>query len=177
MPIAEIERTARFALGEPFDGRHMSIREVAYMHIVTYACAVRRRIIITEDLDRGPATHGRKQGKWNEMRLRLMRLAELTVRIGASSVEVAKRHMRDAMSGLGLLEHALDDELRIAIWVHGTLRVALLQGQACRDAVGCAGRGKYEIPATEFLTHLEQLGRAADVVLIDFSGSVVNSPT
>ena len=67
----------------------MRIGQIAYVNIVPYGCAVRRSMIQTEQWQPWAAA-GRPDDEWNEVRFRVVRLAELAVGVSSRGVEVAK---------------------------------------------------------------------------------------
>ena len=102
----------------------------------------------------------------DQVRLRVVVLADLAVRIGAGGVEVAQRHGAQAVGGGVVAQDLLDHPLRAAVGIDRRLWPVLGDRLAGARAVGGAGAGEDD-PADAVRAHrIQQAKRADDVVAV-----------
>ena len=116
----------------------MRFREVAHVHVVANRGAVGRRVVGAEDLDMLAPSLRRFDRARDEMRFRLVCLADVAVAIGAGRVEVAQRHVTEGMRLAVPVQHPLDEALGFAIRIDRHLRMIFVDGRGARRAVGRA---------------------------------------
>ena len=72
---------------------HVRRREVADVDVVAQARAVRRRVVVAEDLEGAPPQRRVDRAR-DHVDLRRVILAQLAVRVGARGIEIAQRDRR-----------------------------------------------------------------------------------
>jgi sporulation protein YlmC with PRC-barrel domain len=137
--IRQIAGATRVTVEKIFESAHVRVGNVHDVDVVADAGAVRRIVVGPEHID-GAAVAGRCEGERNEVRLRIMGLADLAVRVGACGVEVAQRHRAQARRTVEVAQHPLDHQLGEAVRIDGRLRMVLPDRQAERQAIRGAGR-------------------------------------
>ena len=101
------------------------------------------------------------------MRFGIVPFSDPPFRVGARGVEVAQRDRADSVRHVHVPKHVLDHELRAAIGAYGVLRMALVERQAQRIAVGRAGGGKDERVDARAPRGLKEGQRARHVVPVE----------
>src|SRR5487761_444171 len=104
----EIQGAAFSTVQQICQGAYMRLGQVGDMNVVANSCAVRRGVIGSVDFHRRPPPKRRSNHQGNQMRLRLMVLAEFALRVGAAGVEVAERHPTETVRSLVAAQDALD---------------------------------------------------------------------
>src|SRR5690606_19669094 len=105
--------------------------------------AVGRGVVVAEDVQLRAAER-RVDGARDQVDLRMMILAELSVRIRAGGVEVSKGRPAQSAGALEVRQRALHGELALAVRIDGLLWMGLGDGGLDRLAVGRARRGEHE---------------------------------
>src|SRR5262245_24889972 len=98
------------------------------------------------------------------MGLGIMLLADLTLGVGASRVEIAKGNGPQAKRRPEGSEHLLRHEFGGAVGTNRTLGRILCDGQAIRDAIGCTGARKYKLLNSMIPRGFHEGERASDIV-------------
>ena len=143
----------------------MRVREIGHVHVVTKASAVRCWIVLTEDLEWRPAKC-RVERSRDYVHLRHVILTELTVGIGARSIEVPQSYRADSISALEVREGMLDSEFCLPIRIDRRGRVRFYKWNLGRFTVDRTRRRKYKMPAALGTHRLERGQCPSDVVLI-----------
>src|SRR4029079_10753441 len=99
---------------ESLEREHVRRREVGHMDVVAKTGTVRRVVVRAVDR-KGRAAEGRVDRPRNDVDLGVVILAEVAVRIGARSVEVAQRRPFQSVGYLEVRQRTLDGELRLAV--------------------------------------------------------------
>ncbi len=82
----------------------MGVREIGHVHIVAHAGAVVRVVVGAEDGNVRPGAVRRLQHQRDEVRFRIVLLAQLALGIGAAGVEVTQRDGAQTMRGTGVAQ-------------------------------------------------------------------------
>ncbi len=123
----------------------MRLGEGLDVDIVAHRAAVRRRIVGAVDVDLRPPAERRRQHERHEMRLGIVRLADLALGVGAGGVKIAQGGVGHAMGLAVPVDRSLADQLALAIGIDRILRRILGDRHARRRAVGGAARGKDDV--------------------------------
>ncbi len=147
----------------------MRVREIAHVDVVAQARAVRRRIVVAEHPQPvAPARCVDRPG--NDVNLRRVVFAELTVRIRAGGVEISQRDGVNAVRLLVVRQRPLDGQLRFAIAVDRPLRMRLGDRRLDRLAVRRARRREHQRADLLGRHRLEHAHGADDVVPVVLRG-------
>ena len=106
-----------------------------HMNVVTHGRAIRRGIVCSKYRDVRFPTGSRIKDKRNEMGLRIVILADLSRRIGASGVEVTQPGRFYSMGTAKIVHHVLANELTEAIGINWIAHRMLADWHAIRLAV------------------------------------------
>src|SRR3546814_19764432 len=87
---AEVRGQRFAAVQQPLEREDVRLRQVAYMNVVADRRAVRCRVIRAEDLKRGPLPERGFEDERNQVGFRIVRLADLAVRIRDGRIEVTE---------------------------------------------------------------------------------------
>ena len=74
-----------------FERLHVRVRDIAYVNIIAHAAAIRRVVVVAENMDWGSSARGCKHQR-NEMGFRSMCLADFAVWICPRGVEITQRN-------------------------------------------------------------------------------------
>ena len=141
------------------------IGEIGDVHVIALARAVRRRVVVAEDLQ-AAAAGGRLDGPWDEVDLRRMILADLTLGVGAGRVEIPQRDVADVVRAAEMRQRVFDRQLRLAVAVDRLLRMRLDNRRLDRLAV-CRARRRKDKVLDRLLRHrLQHAQRAEDVIAV-----------
>src|SRR3546814_12805643 len=110
------------------------------MNVVADRRAVRCRVIRAEDLKRGPLPERGFEDERNQVGFRIVRLADLAVRIRAGRSEVTECRPFQAVGLTIPGKGAPDGELGLAIGVDWTLRVVFRDGRGLTRKRGVEGK-------------------------------------
>ena len=108
----------------------MRLAQIGHMDVVADTGTVRGVVVGTEHGDVRPKAGGGLQHQRNQMGLRLVALAQLTVGIGAGGVEVAQAHRFQSVSHAVIRQHLLDHPLAASVGVDGILGMILVDGRS-----------------------------------------------
>ena len=136
------------------------------MDVVTHAGTISCRIVVAKNAHMVALPVRDLQHDGDEVRLGVMRLADLAGHMRAAGVEVAQRHKVDAVRDGRPVEHPLHGELRLTVAVGRMGRIGLQNGDALRLAVGRGSRGKDDVFDTVLDHALQHRPRAAEVVVV-----------
>ena len=142
----------------------MRLRQVVHVDVVADTGAVRRIVIVTENRDR-PARRDGSQHEWNQVRFRVVLLAQPPFGIGAGGVEVTQGNARQVVNLVEPAQQPFHHRFGFAVRVHG------LDGEILPDRRGMGiaihrRRGREHDVLHARLDHGgEQRERAAHVVL------------
>ena len=103
-----------------------------------------------------PLAQGGGQHQGDEVGLGAVIFANAPVAQGAGHVEVAQGHVFEAMGAVVPAEHALHDQLALAVGVGGFFGVLLVDGHIVRLAVGGGCGGKDKVGHAEFQHGVDQ---------------------
>ncbi len=140
----------------------MGLREIEDVDVIADAGAVRRLVIGAEDRDMLLLAERDFQDVRNEVRFDAVILAEFFG--GASGVEVAQRHVAQAVDFVVPAEHFLEHQLRFAVGIDRALRERLVDRHTLGDAEGGAGGGEDEFFHAGLDHGVEQVHAGRDVV-------------
>jgi len=84
--------------------RDVSSCQVGHVDIVMNAGPVRRVVVGTEDGDIGPDSVRGLKDQWDDVRFRIVLLAQLTFGIGAPGIEIAQRDGTQAVRGTSVAQ-------------------------------------------------------------------------
>lgn len=136
------------------------------MDVVAHTRAATGRIVVAEDGDMVALAVWDLQDDGDEVRFRIMRLADLAGHVCAAGVEVAQRDKMNPVRNGRPVEHPLHGELGFAVAVGGVRRVSFQNGNALRLAVG-GRRGRKDDVLHAVLDHaLQHRPRTAEVVVV-----------
>ena len=144
-PGAQIVDPRRVSIpgSQSVQGPNVRVGDVRDVHVVALAGAVRGRIVVPEHLQRrSPA--GRVEGARDQVNLRVVVLAEVSVRVRPGRVEVAQRDRPKAVGAPVVAQGMLDRQLRVPVRVDGVGGVLLADGRRHRVAVHGAGRRQHQ---------------------------------
>src|SRR4051812_39430160 len=88
--IAEVEDATAAAVQKRFQREDVRIGKIRDMHIIANTSPIRRIIIVAVNGERRTVS-GRCKNTWDEMWLRVMKLANRPIGIGAGCIEVSER--------------------------------------------------------------------------------------
>jgi hypothetical protein len=88
--IGQVERATRATGQEVFERADMRIGNIRHMDIIADAGAVRHFVVVAIDSHWSPITRGGEYAR-DQMGLRIMRLSDVTIGVGARGVEIAQR--------------------------------------------------------------------------------------
>jgi hypothetical protein len=162
-PRADVGGEALAATPEVPEREQVRAREVDDVHVVAHGRAVGRRVVGAEELQRRAARRRRDRER-DEVALGRVVLAELAVRVGARGVEVAQRGPAQAVGVAVPVQHALDEELRVAVRVERQQRVVLGDGHLGGAAVDGRRRREHDVAHAVRDHGVEQVQRAHEVV-------------
>ena len=143
----------------------MSVSEIDDVDVVAQARAVRRRIVIAEDRDVIALAERDLQDQWDEVRLRVVVLADGAIVECTGCVEVAQRDVADAVRAADPLHHLLHRALRLAVRVRRLRRIVFHDRHALRLAVDSSRRREDDLIDVVAYHRLEQHLHAVDVVV------------
>ena len=103
------------------------------MDVIAYAGAILGGIVGPEDMDRFSASRGCLQDQRNQMRFRIVGLAQIFRRAGR--VEITKAAIPEPVNAVQPCEHLLHQQLGFAINVGGPKRLVFRDGHPLRVAV------------------------------------------
>ncbi len=167
MPLAgpQVQPEVGRSGGQTREREQMGFGQVGHVNVVANGGSVGRWVVGAEDLELFAATESGFDREGNEMRFRVVVLADLAVGIGASGVEITER---SESNGVGLLvpaEDLLDRELRLAVRIHRHLKLIFGDGDLGWLAVRRAGRREDDVPDAVVDHRIEQRQRVDDVVM------------
>ena len=116
------------------------------MNVVADAGAVRRRVVQPEHLQRRAPAECRVDGERDQVRLRVVVLAQAPGRVRAGRVEVAERGAAKPMDAVGPVQRALDHALALAVGRAGRDGGVLGDGDALRHPEQRRRGGQHEPP-------------------------------
>ena len=165
LAVAEVEDVALAAPPQVLEREDVRIGEVDDVDVVAQARAVRRRIVVAKDGDVVALAKGHLEDQRDEVRLGMMVFADGAVIECAGGVEIAQRHVADAVGTADPLHHLFHRALRLAVRVRRVRLVILHDGDALRLAVDGSRRGKDDL--VDVMAHhgLEEHLHAIDVVV------------
>ena len=108
---------------------HMGVRDVAHVNVVAHAAAVWRAVVVSVNANRPAAACGGKHQR-NQVGFRIVRFADVALRIRPGGVEIAQCHPPQAASDADIRKHSLNEQFGAAVWIDGTLRMVLGNGTA-----------------------------------------------
>ena len=108
----------------------MNVGEITDMDIVSNSCAVRSGIVVSKDLDGWFPAEYRIKRKWKQMRLNFPRLADFTLGVSASCVEVPQARITKTIGHLVVVQDALRHQFRGAVRIN-RLRDRVLSDRNC----------------------------------------------
>jgi len=152
-----------------FEGGEVGFGEVGDVDVVANAGSVRGRVVVSEDGEGRPESHGGEDGEGDEVLFGFVVFAEVAVGVGPGCVEVPEGDGFDSV-GLGVaVEEPLDDEFGFAVGAFGACGVAFGDGDAVRLAID--GRAAAEDDLFELVFgEVEELDGAVDVVPVVLVG-------
>ena len=124
--------------------QHVGIGQITDMDVVADAGAIRRRIVIPEDLQIGTLAAHHIEHQRDQMGFRLMVLAQITGRISTGRIEIAEDHARQAIGATEIVQQLLHHPLAAPIGIDRLLRMLLGDRHLLRHAVGGAGGGEHD---------------------------------
>ncbi len=145
MAGAQVEHVAGAAFGKVLQREQVGVSQVADVDVVAHGRTVSRVVIAALDREVVAGVGHTPNGKGYDMSLRLMTLANAPFGISAGSVEVAQRHISQAVGSVVVGQQAFNEQLAPAVGVDGVLRVAFVNGRLNRHAVGCAGAAEDDV--------------------------------
>ena len=98
------------------------------------------------------------------MRLRAVVLADFTVSIGTGRIEVAQRRPLQSVRRAVPVQHLFDEQLGLAVRVHGPLWVIFGDWHHIGNAIGGTGRGEHDAPHVRLMHGIQQIQGAGDVI-------------
>ena len=134
--------------------------------IVADAGTISCRIVVAKNAHMVALAVRDLQDDGDEVRFRIMRLADLAGHMRAAGVEVPQRDKMDAVCNGSPVEHPLHRQLRVAVAICGMRRVGLENRHTFRFAVGRGGRGKDDVFDAVLDHRLQHRPRAAEVVVV-----------
>lgn len=164
--VAEVEHVILAAVHQIFRGEDVRGSKVGDVDVVAHARAVARGIIVAEDVHVVALAVRDLQHDRNQVRFRIMRLADLARHVCAAGVEVAQRDKMNAVCDGSPVEHPLHRQLRVAVAVRGMRRVGFQNRHSLRFAVGRGGGGEDNVLHAMLDHALEHRARAAEVVVV-----------
>src|SRR5690349_1614735 len=115
--VAQVEGGAGSALAQIAETEHVGLGQVDDVNVVADARPVGRGVIGAEDLEALALSGGRLQRQRDQVGLRFVPLTDRARGIGTGRIEVPEGDRAQAVSALGILEHALDHQLAGAVGV------------------------------------------------------------
>src|SRR3984885_15770696 len=136
LPVPDVVVQAG-ARAERLQGQDVRIGQVADVNIVADAGAIRRRIVLAEDLDALSAPQGYVEDQRDEVRFRLMRLTASLYR--ACDVEITEAGIAQTVDSVHPRQHVLYQPLALAIGIGLRQCGVLLDRRALRLTVNSGG--------------------------------------
>ena len=148
LAIADVIDQPALRLAQRAQRQQVRLRKIAHMDVVPDAGSVLGRIVPPEDLDVRPPSQRHIENQWNQVRLRLMRLAVAFDR--ACHVEVAQTRIFKPVAEVHPPQHLFDQQLAFAIRIGGLqlcvfkdrrgLGLAIAGGSRAEDQPVMSGR-------------------------------------
>jgi hypothetical protein len=152
----------------------MSLSKVYNVYVVANTSAV-WVVIGSEDGNILLLAEGNLQDIGNQMGLDPVVLSKAETCAGC--VEVAERHVFDAVDFIKPPKHLLEHELGFSIGVDGFLGKGLIDGNSLRSAKGGAGGGEDDFFHTALDHGFQEMQSQVTLFLKYFTGLVMDSPT
>jgi hypothetical protein len=131
--VPRFRRVVSPAFGQVFKSGYVGLSKVRHMNVVADACAIRRVQIVAENFERRCGSQRGPQGEGNQMRLRLMQLADGSVGMSAGCVEVTQRNRAQSVGDSISSQRVFEEQLCRAVRIDGHLRGRLGNGQAIAE--------------------------------------------
>ena len=166
--VAQIKDVALAAVHQIIHRQNMRLCQIRHMDVVSNTGAVLGVVVIAKNRNVLALSVGNLQNQRNQMRFRIVRLADFTGDMGATGVEVAQRYKPQAMCLPHPFEHLFHAQLGLAVAV-GRLGLVRLQNRhALRLAVCRSCRRKNNLVNAVRHHGFQQNLCAAQIVVIIF---------
>src|SRR5271157_5838191 len=103
----------------------MCARQIVDMDVVANAGSIRRRVIPAEHLQFGSQARRRAEGKWNQMRLRIVQFADFSAVVCAGGIEVAQTCETEPVGAVIRFQRLFKKKLRDAVGIDWLTRRTL----------------------------------------------------
>src|SRR5262249_31051563 len=119
--------------GQRFESKKVCTCQVLHMNVVPDAGAIRRWIVGAEDGDGFPLSGSHLKDKRNQVRFRIMSLAQWSGRAGC--VEVSETGVAQTMDAMKPFQHLLHQQLGLAVNISWPERILFANGNALRVSI------------------------------------------
>ena len=142
----------------------MRFGEVVNVNVVANARAIDSRIVIAKDFQGRSFALDCLQDERNQVRFRIMILANLASVVGPSRIEVSEGHVAQAVRATISLERILQRELGCAVGIYRLAGSVLGNRRFVRSAIDCRGRRKMNLRTRESITALRSASAAVTLL-------------
>src|SRR4051794_19004055 len=146
--------------------QHMGMREVGDVDVVTDRGTIARVEIRAVDREGAVLPERRLDREWNDMRLRLMPLADLALGVTPGCVEISEHDSAQTMRLREVFDYPLDHEFGPSVRIDRYLRMLLVDRRSHGNSVRRAGARKDQLVNTRLQHLFEEDQRAETVIAI-----------
>jgi len=107
-----------FIIVQILKSAYMCRRQIGHVHVVAYRRTIGRGVVTAEHADRSIVQQGVKNG-WNQVRFRVVALADLAIGVGAGGIEVPQADRAQPVHLGKPPDHALHQELAFPVRILG----------------------------------------------------------
>jgi hypothetical protein len=147
---SQIEGSVLSAAGQMKHRQNVRLRNIVHVDVVANRGSVGSWIVNSKNGHLAPFAARRLHNKRNQMRFRIMRLADLRVHVRARRVEVAQGNPLQSICLAIPAQHFFNEQFRLAVRVHRILRMSLIDRKRLRFAIRGARGGKDNLPNSGF---------------------------
>lgn len=145
-------------------GTDVSVGEVGDVDVISQAGAIRRRVIVAEDLKLGAICCRRSKSEWDQVRFGVVEFADLSAVVGSGGIEVAQAGRPQAVSSVVGFERVFKKQFGGTVGVNWLARRLLRDGNTLGSSVDGARGRKDKMAHTRISGGIEQGEGIGDIV-------------
>src|SRR6266568_4578435 len=163
-PGAQVQRSTLLPFEQVQEPEDMCFGQVCDVDVVSDRCAIGCGIVRAINFQIGSFSKSSLNRERDEMRLRLMGLADFTLWVSACRIEIPQGKPAQPVRFAIPVQNALDYALRFSVGVDGILKVVLWNGGAVGNPVSCAAGRKDNVLYAGVQHGIEESQRVGHIV-------------
>ena len=116
----------------------MRIRQIERMNVIANVRAIRRVIVVAENLKLFALSLSNLQNNRKQVRFRMVIFADRAVRLGTGNVEVAQSNEFDTVCLIRPTHDFFHHQLAFAVWIDRILRIVFFDRHLFGNSVRCS---------------------------------------